>query len=113
MAKLGLPGKKQRYFEFLIDSGADFSIIANSDAEYLGISYKDIKSEETNVEVANLTFIKTKKVTMKLTIENISLNIPVLVANQEVECLLGRECVFHSFDVLIQQLDKQVVFIKR
>ena len=64
MARLGLPGKKQRYFEFLVDSGADFTIIANSDAEYLGISYKDIKSEETNVEVANLAFIKTKKITL-------------------------------------------------
>ena len=53
MAKLWISKESLRYFEFLVDSWADFTIISKSSATYLWIDYKNIKSEEINVEVAN------------------------------------------------------------
>ena len=112
MAKLGPPKNKQRYFEFLVDSGSDFTIISKSDAAYLGINYQDIKEPEVGVEVANLAIIKTKKTSMILTIKNINLLIPILVANQEVECLLGRKGIFDRFNIIFQESKQQVIFMK-
>lgn len=54
-AKLRKRNGRTRYFNFLLDSGADFSLISKSDAIVLGIDYSLIESKEIKVEVANLT----------------------------------------------------------
>lgn len=43
MAKLSSGENTPRYFEFLIDSGSDYTLIGQSDALILGIDYKNIK----------------------------------------------------------------------
>lgn len=109
MAKLRAKQGRARYFEFLIDSGANYTLISKSDAYVLGIDYKNIKKNEIKVEVANMTFIHGKKINLILIIENIELKIPVFVAKEEIENLLGRKGVFEYFDVLIQERKKQVI----
>lgn len=103
---------KARYFEMLIDSGADYTLIPKTDALLLGIDYNSIDSQEIKVEVANLAFIHTKRTNIILTIHDIEISIPVLIAKEEVECLLGRKGVFDVFDVIFQESKNQVVFIK-
>ena len=110
LAKLREGKGKARYFEFIIDSGADYTLIANSNAIILGIEYNKLKTKETKVEVANLAFIHAKQTTLTITIENNSFNIPVLVAKEEVECLLGRKGIFDKFDITFQERQKQVIF---
>lgn len=110
MAKIRKQDGNARFFEFLIDSGADYTLISRYSAQLLGIHYKDIQAEETQVEVANLALIHTKKVQLILTIESHDINIPVLIANENVSPILGRKGIFENFDVLFQERDKQVVF---
>jgi hypothetical protein len=45
-AKLQKGKNKARYFEFLIDSGADYTLISKSDAYLLGIEYEKIDTKE-------------------------------------------------------------------
>lgn len=95
MARLRKPNGKAKYFEFLIDTGADYTLISHYDAQILGLTYKAIKQKEIKVEVANLTFIHTKKVSLILTIDNHDFKIPVLVAREKAEPLLGRKRTSH------------------
>lgn len=113
MAKLRKPRGKARYFEFLIDTGADYTLISQYDAQLLGIKYKNIKQKEIKVEVANLAFIHTKKVSLLLTMEGRDFTIPVLIAREKVESLLGRKGVFEHFDILFQEHNEEVIFKKR
>jgi len=112
MAKLRKENGQARYFEFLIDSGADFTMISKSYASILDLEYSNLKGEEIKVEVANLTFIHAKKTTLILTIEGNDFVIPTLIANEEVECLLGRRGVFENFDIIFQENQQQVIFKK-
>ena len=106
--------KKSRYFEFLVDSGAVFTFISKSYALLLGIdaSKPSLKKKIIKVEVANLTFIKAYKIKLQITIKDESLKIQVLVADREVECLLGRKGVFDYFDILFQENKQQMLLIK-
>jgi predicted aspartyl protease len=113
LAKLHKGNGKARYFEFLIDSGADYTLIANSHAYLLGLEYNKLKSKEIKVEVANLAFIHAKKAKLTLTIEDMVFTITVLVAKEEVECLLGRRGVFDNFDVIFMESERQVIFKKK
>ncbi len=112
MAKLGLSKNKSRYFRLLIDSGADYTLISKSDAAVLGLNYKNINTKEIKVEIANLAFIHTKKSHLTITIEDNSFKIPVLIAKEEVECLLGRKGIFDKFDILFREKEGQVIFIE-
>lgn len=113
MAKLRKSKGRARYFEFLIDTGADYTLISQYDAQLLGINYRNIKQKEIKVEVANLAFIHTKKISLLLTIEGREFIVPVLVAREQVESLLGRRGIFEHFDVLFQEHNQQVLFKKR
>ena len=97
-----------RYFEFLIDSGSDYTLISKSHAVLLGIDLKKLKTDK--VELANLSFIKVYKSRLSITINNTALIIPVLIADEEVECLLGRKGVFEHFEVLFQENKSLVTF---
>lgn len=112
-ARLCVPGNRARYFDFLIDSGADITLIPSSDAMILGLKYSAIEGEEIEVEVANMTILHTKRVGLDITIEDDTFRIPVLVAKEEVERLLGRKGVFDKFDITFREKDKEVVFNKR
>ena len=112
MATICQPNGRARYFEFLIDTGADYTLISRYDAALLGIDYAEIAKEETKVEAANLSFLHTKKVNLIINIEKEALTVTVLIAKEDAEALLGREGVFKQYDVLFQKNYQQVVFIK-
>ncbi|MDP4008216.1 MAG: hypothetical protein Q8P68_03425 [Candidatus Peregrinibacteria bacterium] len=112
-ARLWLKGTKPRYFEFLVDSGADFTLISRSDGMFLGLDYSKIKGEEVKIEVANMAILHTKKVKMMLEFCDNTFEIPVLIAKEEVERLLGRNGVFDRFDVTFKEKDQEVVFEER
>ena len=102
--------RKGRYFELLVDSGADYTLISQYDAALIGVNYKKIRSKEQKIEMPNLTCIKAKKVSLELELRKCIVKIPVLVAEEEVECLLGRKGVFDYFDVFFEQRKGRVVF---
>lgn len=110
MAKLGTDKRTARYFRFLIDSGADYTVIPNSYAALLGLEYNKIKSEEIKIEIANLTFMHAKKTSLILTLEKRDFEIPVLIAKEEAECLLGRKGIFEHFDITFQERNEEVIF---
>lgn len=112
MAKARYGKGRARYLEFLIDSGADYTLISKSNAYLLGLNYSEINKREVKVEVANLAFISTKKVSLKLTIEGEEINVPALIANQEVENLLGRKGVFDKYDITFKEREQRVIFKK-
>lgn len=101
MARLRKEDGVPRYLEFLVDSGSDFTMISNTDAGILGLEYNKLQCEEIKVELANMSHIYTKETALTVTIEGNDLIIPVLIAKEEVECLLGRKGVFENFDLVI------------
>lgn len=111
-ARLFLRKKKFRYLELLIDSGADYTMISKQDASVLGIVYKKIKQPETRIEVANLTPLKAKRISLKIIIGEELFTIPVLVADGVVESLLGRKGIFEYFDITFRERNNEVVFEK-
>ena len=112
MAKLSTDRNQGRYFRFLIDSGADYTLIPKSKAILLGISYKKLKNTESIVEASNHSYIKTKTTHLYITIEKITVKIPVLICDEEVECLLGRKGVFENFNITFQEKNQRVIFRK-
>ena len=110
MAKLGKDKTSARYFEFLIDSGSDYTLIPKSAATLIGIDYNHIPKQKTKVETANLQSINAKRTELHLDIRGEQLKIPVLVCEEEVECLLGRKGVFENFDITFQERAQQVIF---
>lgn len=112
MAKLSKDQNQGRYFKFLIDSGADYTLIPKSKAILLGLNYKKLKDTETRVESANHNYIRTKKTQLTITIDKIKLEIPVLICEEEVECLLGRKGVFENFNIIFKEKDHEVIFDK-
>lgn len=109
-AKLRKGRNKARYFEFLIDSGADYTLISQSDASLLGIDYSELKTQEIKVEVANLACIHAKKTKVTLTIGNHDFTISILIAKEEVERLLGRKDVFSEFKITFKENSNFVIF---
>lgn len=111
MAKLRNGNNRARYFEFLVDTGADFTLISRYDAQLLGLVYNKMKQKEIKVEVADLTFIRAKKVSLVMSIEGHDFKIPVLVAKKSVESLIGRKGLFDNFDVIFKEREQQIVFV--
>ncbi len=111
-AKLQWEDKPSRYFEFLIDTGADYTLIPDTDAALLGISYNELPEHEIRVEAANFTFIHAKKTIIKIKINETSLKIPVLVSKDPMDRLLGRKGVFNHFEVNFQECYQNVTFTK-
>lgn len=87
-------------------------MISKSSAILLGVNLTRLKKQKTKVELANLSFINTYKVKLTITIEGVNLKIPVLIADDEVECLLGRKGVFDYFDVMFKEKEKVIIFSK-
>lgn len=112
LTKVRKTKNKIRYLEFLIDSGSDYTMIWQGDALLLGIDYKTLKGPEITAEVANFDLIHSKKVNLEININDHFLNIPVLITKEKINPLLGRKGVFEKFDVLFQESQQQVTFIK-
>ena len=102
--------EKSKYFSFLVDSGSDYTLISQSDAVTLGIDYKEINAPEIKIEIADLTTMHTKKVPLTLLIDTFELNIPVLIAKEPVERLLGRKGVFPKFDITFKERLEEIEF---
>jgi predicted aspartyl protease len=103
-------GDKAKFFQFTIDTGADYTLISRADAMYLGIEYSRIRQKEINAEVANCTPMRTKLVRLSMEIGGRNFLVPVLVASGQVGCLLGRIGVFEHFDVLFREREQEVIF---
>lgn len=95
---------RAKYFEFLVDSGSDFTLISQYNAEYLGLFYNKIIAPVKKVEVANSTFIHAKQTLITIKIADMDLKIPIFITKEHVDCLLGRKGVFEYFDILFQEL---------
>ena len=111
-AKLAKGNNPARFFELLIDTGADYSLISRSDAILLGINYNKIKADTIKVNMANLDQISARKTRVKITIGDHEFKIPILVAYEQVEPLLGRKGVFEHFEVIFKEAEQMVVFKK-
>ena len=112
MAKLGKDKTSARYFEFLIDSGADYTLIPKSAATMLGVDYNKIPKQKTKIETANLQSIQAKKTELLFIINKTKLKIPVLICEEEVECLLGRKGIFENFNITFKEKEQEVIFNK-
>lgn len=113
VARLKTPHGTGRFFEFLIDSGADYSMISKADALTLGIDLNIMHGEEINVELADLHIMKTQKIQLLMTINGTELEVPVLIADGSVECLLGRKGIFEHFEVVFREKEQEVILKKR
>ncbi len=113
MAKLqNKDNNRSKYFEFLIDSGADYTLLSSIDAFSLGVDYTILLAKETKVEVANSTIIYAKETTFLINIGDSKFQIPVLISKENIEPLLGRKGVFNNFDITFRESAKEVVFQK-
>ncbi len=99
-----------RYFNFLLDSGADYSMISEGDALMLGLSYSSIQSNELKVELANTNHILAKKITLDLLMDGLLLQVPILVTKENLNCILGRQGVFEAFEITFKERVGKVVF---
>jgi len=109
-AKFQVDGGTARYLTLLIDSGADYTLISHISALLLGVDYHSLDVPEIDLETANLEIMKAKKIHLTITIEGQNLTIPVLISNQYIENLLGRNGVFKHFDILFQESRQKVIF---
>lgn len=89
--------------EFLLDSGADISMISQAKASLIGINYDELNVREETVETANYSCAYTKKIDLEIKIDERRIKIPVFISKQEVGCLLGRRGFFDAFDILFQE----------
>lgn len=111
-AKLQKDTNTGRYFDFLIDSGADYTLISKFDACLLGIEYENLTESEIKVEVANASFINTKKTSINIFLGNEEFSMPILIAQEEVERLLGRKGIFSKFNITFKEYLNMVIFNK-
>ena len=110
MAKLKKENNPAKYFRFLVDSGADYTLISASEATLIGIDYQKIKSKIVRLEVANMNFIEAKKTFLDIIIYDVSIKIPVLITKEKIDGLLGRKGFFEHFDILFQECRQQMIF---
>lgn len=92
-----------RFFEFLIDSGADYTIIPRSDALIIGLEYPKISGKEIKIQTANLSYMHAKEVKLYMTFRDYIFTIPVLIAKEEVDRLLGRKGFFNKFEITFNE----------
>lgn len=100
----------ERYVEFLVDSGADYTVLSKTSAAFLDIDYKDIRSAEVYLEAADMRTIKGKKIHLVIKIGSKNILAPVFIANQVVENLLGRHGIFDHYEITFKEKDMQIIF---
>lgn len=112
-AKLQKGNLPAKYFEFLIDTGADYTLMSQYDASLFGIQYGDINSEEIKIEAANQTVLHAKKAKVTIMFGNYLLLVPILISREQVEIpLLGRKGIFDQFEITFKEREGVVVFAR-
>ncbi len=110
-AKLQKGNLSAKYFEFLIDTGADFTLMSQYDASLFGVQYDDINSVEIKIEAANQTLLHAKKAKVNIILGTHSLLVPILISREQVEIpLLGRKGIFDQFKITFEEREGVVVF---
>ena len=112
MAKLGVPGKKGRIFELLIDSGADRTLISRSDAMIFGLDYDKLTTKEEELDAANETKFLAKKARLLITINGEEFRAPAFISKNQVQPLLGRKGVFDRYEIIFRESEQKVIFKK-
>lgn len=99
---------------FLVDSGADISVISKEFGEKLGLN---ISQNETIFSASGVGggVLKYVERDLFLKINDKTIKIPVAWIQDEryTEMIIGREVVFDSFDIEFKQADEQVIFKPR
>lgn len=110
-AKLQKGNLSAKYFEFLIDTGADYTLMSQYDASLFGVQYDDINSVEIKIEAANQTLLHAKKAKVTMSLGMYSLIVPILISREQVEIpLLGRKGVFNQFEITFKEKEGVVTF---
>ncbi len=96
---------------FLVDSGADISVISKDFGEKLGLNV----SENETIFNANgvgggiLSYVERD---LYIKINNTTIKIPVAWVQDDryPEMIIGREIVFDAFDIEFKQADEEIIF---
>lgn len=102
--------KRARYLTFLVDSGADFTLISERDSLLLGVDYSQLPSPELELTLANDACMRAKKMPVSMQIAGRRIKVPTYIAKGDFDPLLGRSGVFEHFDILFQERLQRVVF---
>ena len=97
-----------RYFEFQIDTGADFSLISKYHALILGLKLSN--AEIVQMELADCSNINVWKSELKITIADSEFLIPIMITDAHVDPLMGRKGIFDKFDVTFKERDQKTIF---
>jgi hypothetical protein len=103
--------EKSGEFEFLVDSGADFSLIGYQSG--LSLGFERAKNEKVYTgEAAGGAEISYLLRDVKMNIDGHTFSVTVawLLDENSDELLLGREIVFDFFDIEFKQADEQILF---
>lgn len=106
-----ISGEKTINLEFLVDSGADFSVLGKETGKALGFEQTNGEKIYTG-ETAGGGQISYLIREVKMNIEQYIIPVTVawLLEDNYEELLLGRENVFDSFDIEFKQTDETIIF---
>ena len=98
-----------RNLDFLVDSGADVSMVPKSIADLVGLDLKKARKHRTyGVEGKGLLVYEGS---LAIKIGTHQLKIPCLFSSQEkTPFLLGRAGLFNHFTIVFENQSKQIVF---
>ena len=103
-------------FDFLIDSGADATIITKQVADVLGLEEHEIPTGRTS-GIGGEVRVKGTRLTVIVTgaHQHHTLDIDALVLQDpsDIPCLLGRNGFFERFDITFRQADKKITLKPR
>ncbi len=102
-AKLVKNKDELHFVDFLVDTGADYTMMSKFDAEAIGVDYGDIKGKEIVFEAANITSIRGKETRLIMSLRDMTFSIPVIITKGENERVLGRIGFFDTFNVTFKQ----------
>lgn len=108
-AKFGKNKDELHFVDFLVDTGADYTMMSKFDAEAIGVNYEKIKGREIVLEAANMTSIRGKETRLIMSLRDMTFSIPAIITKGENERVLGRIGFFDKFDVTFRQKSGMVV----
>ncbi len=95
-------------FEFLVDSGADYSMLPRRFAELLGVDLSDVP--ETAVTGVGSSDVATQLGEMTLRVGDTDVTVPCLFSsNENTPYLLGRMGFFSRFNITFDNRRKRTV----
>ncbi len=110
---LTIKGQDERMdMMFLLDSGADYTVIPIELAELLGVDLSGDKEQTSGVGGVIYTRKSSMMVEIKNAHEKYNFKIPIhiiLKRNSNVPPLLGRETFFDKFQITFNQKDRKII----